>query len=249
MSLPPSRGFATTRWTLVVAASRESAPGAREALSQLCELYWPPLYGFARRRGYSIEDAQDLTQAFFARFLEKRDVQDADRQRGRFRSFLLSSFKHFLANQYDREHARKRGGAHVILSLDLETAEAQYAAEPPDSLTPEALYEQQWARGVLGRAQNALRAELLKAGRERLFEQVKSLLAGEKAEGGQAEIARGLGVTEGALRVIVHRLRRRYRELLRTEILATVSDESDVDDEVRYLISVLTPSRRGAAAS
>ena len=137
----------------------------------------------------------------------------------------------------------------MILSLDLETAEAQYAAEPPDSLTPEALYEQQWARGVLGRAQNALRAELLKAGRERLFEQVKSLLAGEKAEGGQAEIARGLGVTEGALRVIVHRLRRRYRELLRTEILATVSDESDVDDEVRYLISVLTPSRRGAAAS
>ena len=240
MNLLPSRGFATTRWTLVMAASRESAPGAREALSQLCELYWPPLYSYARRHGHSVEEAQDLTQAFFARFLEKRDVQDADPQRGRFRSFLLSSFKHFLANQYDHEHAKKRGGGQVVLSLEIDTAEAQYAAEPPDALTPEALYEQQWARGVLARSQAALRAEVVKSGKEHLFEQVKDLLVGEKPEGGHAEIAKTLGTTEGALRVTIHRLRRRLRELLRTEILATVSDDAEVDDEIRYLIGVLT---------
>src|SRR6516162_2137828 len=160
MTIPPrGRGFATTRWTLVMAARRESAD-ARFALSELCELYWPPIYSYARRRGYSIEEAEDATQGFFTRFLEKRDVEDADPSRGRFRSFLLSSFKHFLANRYDQDRAKKRGGDYVLVSLDVKAAEAQYVAEPADTLTPDALYEQQWARGVLARAHTALRAEL-----------------------------------------------------------------------------------------
>src|SRR6267154_384087 len=164
MNPPPNRGFVTTRWTLVVAASREATPESREALSQLCELYWPPLYGFARRRGYSIEQAQDLTQSFFARFLEKHDVKTADPQRGRFRSFLLGAFKHFLANEYDREQTRKRGGGHVF---------------------------------------------------------------------------RALGTTEGAIKVTVHRLRRRFRHVLRAQITATVSDDAEIDDEIRYLLAAL----------
>ena len=249
MSDPPYGAFATTSWTLVMAASRESASGAQEALSRLCELYWPPLYSYARRRGHSVEEAQDLTQAFFARFLEKRDVQDADPARGRFRSFLLSAFKHFLANQYDREHAKKRGGDHVLLSLEVDTAEAQYMAEPSDTLTPEALYERHWAIGVVGRAQRALRAELRKSGKAQLFEQLEEVLVGDKPESGNAEIAKSLGITEGALRVTVHRLRRRLRELLRTEILATVSDDAEVDKEARYLIEVLTTPHGGPSAA
>ena len=245
MSVPSGRGFATTRWTIVMAAGREASPASREALAQLCELYWPPLYSYARRRGHSPEDAQDLTQGFFARFLEKRDVQDADPRRGRFRSFLLSAFKHFLANRYDHERAKKRGGGQALLSLDADTAEAQYVAEPPDTLTPEALYEQQWARGVVGRAQTALRAEVIKAGKAQLFDQVKDVLVGEKAEGGHTGIAKALGMTDGALRVTIHRLRRRLKELLRHEILATVSDDLEVDDEIRYLIGVLTAHHRG----
>ena len=223
-----------------MAASRASAPGWHEALSQLCELYWPPLYSYARRHGYSVEEAQDLTQAFFARFLEKRDVQAADPQRGRFRSFLLTSFKHFVANEHDRERAKKRGGGQVPIALEVETAEARYAAEPPDTLTPEALFERQWALGVIDRAMAVLRADLVKAGKEATFEHLKGLLIGEKEEGGYAEIARTLGTTEGAIKVTVHRLRRRFRDQLRVEIGATVSDDSEIDDEIRYLIAVLT---------
>ena len=240
MSLPPNRGFTTTRWTLVMAAGREPTSGAREALSQLCELYWPPLYAYARRRGYSVDEAQDLTQAFFARFLEKRDVRAVDPQRGRFRSFLLGSFKHFLANEYDREHAKKRGGGQIFLALEVETAEARYAAEPADTLTPEAIFERQWALGVLDRVLATLGVEAAKSGKEVMFEHVKGVLGGDKAEGGgYADIARALGTTEGAIGVTVHRLRRRFRTLLRAEIMATVSDDSDVDDEIRYLMAVV----------
>ena len=227
-----------------MAASRET-PGSREALSQLCELYWPPLYGYARRRGYTVEEAQDLTQGFFARFLEKRDVAAADPQRGRFRSFLLGAFKHFLANQYDREHAKKRGGDQVPIALDLEAAEARSAFEPLDELTPEALYERQWALGVLDRVFATLRADFVRSGKEATFERLKGFLMGEKEEGGYAEIANTLGTTEGAIRVTVHRLRRRFRDVLRAEIQATVSDDSEVEEEIRYLIAVLTsPSSR-----
>ena len=239
MNFPPNRGFVTTRWTLVVAASREPTPESQEALSQLCELYWPPLYGFARRRGHSIEQAQDLTQSFFARFLEKHDVKAADPQRGRFRSFLLGAFKHFLANEYDREQTRKRGGGHVFIALEVEAAEARYAAEPADTLTPEALFERQWALGVIDRVMDALRADLVKSGKESTFEQLKGLLAGEKEEGGYAAIARTLGTTEGAVKVTVHRLRQKFRDLLRAEIAATVADDAEIEDEIRYLMAIL----------
>src|SRR5688572_10379401 len=147
MSFLPNRGFRTTRWSLVLTAGRDSTPASRAALAELCELYWPPLYSYARRQGHSVEQAQDLTQAFFARLLEKRYVEAADPQRGRFRSFLLASFKHFIANERDREQAQKRGGGQAPLSLEFETAEARYTAEPRDTLTPEALFERQWAAG------------------------------------------------------------------------------------------------------
>jgi len=231
--------FATTRWTMVMKASRASAPGSREALSQLCELYWPPLYGFARRQGYSVEQAQDLTQAFFARFLEKQDVQDADPARGRFRSFLLGSFKHFLANEYDRERAKKRGGDQVKIALEVDAAEARFVAEPADDLTPEALFERQWALGVIDRVMDALRADLMKSGKEATFDELKGLLVGEKEQGGYAAIARTLGTSEGAIKVTVHRLRQKFRERLRAEIAATVADDAEIEDEIRYLMAIL----------
>jgi RNA polymerase sigma factor (sigma-70 family) len=236
---PSFARFLTTRWTMVVAASRDSAPGSREALSQLCERYWQPLYSYARRQGYSVEQAQDLTQAFFARFLEKRDVQDADPGRGKFRSFLLSSFKHFLANEYDRERAKKRGGDQVMIALEVDAAEARYAAEPADELTPEMLFERQWALALIDRVMTTLRADLARSGKEATFDQLKGLLMGEKEEGGYAHIARALGTTEGALKVTVHRLRRKFQNALRAEITATVSDDSEIDEEIRYLIGVL----------
>jgi RNA polymerase sigma factor (sigma-70 family) len=235
-----SRGFATTRWTLVMTAGREAAPGWREALEQLCGLYWSPLYTYARRRGYGVEQAQDLTQAFFTRFLEKHDVQDADRGRGRFRSFLLTAFKHFIANEYDREHARKRGGGQVLIPLQTDDAEARYIAEPVDDLTPEALFERQWALAVMDRAMLGLREDLLKSGKETMFELLKGLLMGEKDEGGYSGIAQALGMSEGALKVTVHRLRRKFRDRVRAEIAATVSDDAEIEEELRYLIAILT---------
>ncbi len=234
------RGFATTRWTLVIKAGRETTPGGRDALAQLCELYWPPLYAYARRRGYSVEQSQDLTQAFFARFLEKHDVQDADERLGRFRSFLLTAFKHFIANEHDREHASKRGGGHVFVPLQLDDAEARYAAEPSDALTPEAIFERQWALGVMDRAMTSLKEELVASGKQAMYERLKGLMLGEKDEGGYAAIAQALGMTEGAVKVTVHRLRRKFRDLVRTQIAGTVSDDAEIEEELRYLTGILT---------
>jgi RNA polymerase sigma-70 factor (ECF subfamily) len=224
----------------VIAAGGESTPKSRAALGELCELYWPPLYAYARRQGNSVEHAQDLTQAFFARLLEKRTVQVADPQRGRFRSFLLTSFKYFVANEHDRERAQKRGAGELPVSLDFEAVEARYAAEPADTLTPEALFERQWARAVLDRVLHTLRAECVKAGKEATFDHVKDLVIGEKNPGGYAAIADALNTTEGAIKVMIHRFRRRYQQLLRAEIASTVSDEAEIDDEIRHLFAVLT---------
>ena len=223
-----------------MAASRESSPGGDEALEELCQRYWPPLYAYARRNGYSVEQAQDLTQAFFARFLEKRAVRAADPARGKFRSFLLTSFKHFVANERDRERAQKRGGGQIPVSLEFEREEARYTAEPREMLTPEALFERQWALGVIDRARTMLAAESARAGKGAAFERLKGYLVGEKEPGGYAEIARSLGVSEGAIKVTVHRLRRRFREFLRAEIAATVSQDSEVDAELKYLMAVLS---------
>lgn len=235
-----NRGFATTRWSLVLAAGREPTTGSRAAFSELCELYWPPVYAFARRQGYQVHEAEDLTQAFFTRLLEKHVVQAADPQRGRFRSFLLASFKNFVANERDREHAQKRGSGQVIVGLDFESAEARYSAEPIDTLTPDAVFERQWALGVLDRVLANLRDECRKAGKADLFEQVRDLLGGDRTPGGYSAIASSLGTTEGAVKVNVHRLRRRYGDLLRAEIEATVADASEIDDEITYLMSAVS---------
>jgi RNA polymerase sigma-70 factor (ECF subfamily) len=232
--------FATTRWSLVLTAGGEATAGSRAALSELCELYWRPVYAFARRQGFDVHEAEDMTQAFFARLLEKHVVQAADPQRGRFRSFLLASFKHFIANERDRARAQKRGSGQVIVGLDVESAEARYSSEPVDTLTPEALFERQWALSVLDRVLAALRDECVKAGKATVFDAVRDLLAGDRNPGGYAALAGSLGTTEGALKVHVHRLRRRYRELLRAEIEGTVSDTSEVDDEIGYLMAVVS---------
>ena len=236
----PNGGFATTRWSLVLAAGRDLTAGSRAAMSELCELYWRPVYAFARRQGHDVDLAEDLTQAFFARLLEKHVVQAADPQRGRFRSFLLASFKHFVANERDRAHAQKRGSGQVIVGLDFESAEARYSAEPADALTPEAVFERQWAISVLDRVLGTLRDECAKAGKSAIFDQVRDLLGGDRSAGGYAAIADSLGTTEGAVKVHVHRLRRRYRDLLRAEIAATVSNESDIDDEIAYLMTTVS---------
>jgi RNA polymerase sigma factor (sigma-70 family) len=245
MSFPPDRrSFTTTRWTLVLAASRTESSGARRALAELCDLYWPPIYGYARRCGYSVEDAQDLTQAFFTRLIEKQYVQAANPLRGRFRSFLLASFKHFLANEYDRRQARKRGGGWQLVALDTGSAEAQYGLAVADAWTPETLFERQWAQGVLDRVWAALRAECVAAGRVDGFDRLQGALTGEK--GRYADVARELATTEGAIKVRVHRLRRRFRELLKQEVGATVDDDGEIDAEIRHLIDVLgrPPSAR-----
>jgi RNA polymerase sigma-70 factor (ECF subfamily) len=221
-------------------AARDETRAGRAALAELCELYWPPLYSYARRQGHSVEDAQDLTQAFFARLLEKHSVEVADPKRGRFRSFLLASFKHFASNERDRDQAKKRGGGQSPIALEFDAAEARYAAEPASSLTPEALFEQQWAKDMLDRVFAILRVECVTVGREAAFDRVKDLLAGERSPGGYARIASTLGTTEGAIKVLVHRLRRRFRDLLREEIRGTVSEDSEIDDEIRHLTSVLS---------
>src|SRR5262245_6075847 len=236
----PNGGFATTRWSLVLAAGRDSTAGSRAAFSELCELYWRPVYAFARRQGHDVDQAEDLTQAFFARLLEKHVVQAADPQRGRFRSFLLASFKHFVANERDRAHAQKRGSGKVMIGLDFELAEARYSAEPVDTLTPEAVFERQWALNILDRVLTTLRDECINAGKADLFDRVRDQLAGDRSPGGYAAIAESLGTTEGAVKVNVHRLRRRCRDLLRAEIEATVSDSSEIDEEIGFLMSTVS---------
>lgn len=237
-SAPDRRAFTTTRWTVVLAAGCEDSANSRAALADLCERYWPPLYSYARRQGHSLDDAQDLTQAFFTRLIEKHYVQDADPLRGRFRSFLLASFKHFLANEWDRGRAQKRGGGWRTVAIDGETAEAHYVAvAAADPVTPEMLFERHWAEGVLARTRAALRAEYEAAGKTDVFQQLEGMLTGEKRL--YADVARELGTTEGAVKVRVHRLRRRFRELLEAEVGATVADDGEVEDEIRHLIAVL----------
>ena len=232
-----ARRFASTRWSLVLAAGRGSAPGARDALGALCEAYWYPVYAYVRRRGHPADDAADLTQAFFARLLEKGDLRAANPERGRFRAFLLASVGHFLSNERDRALAQKRGGGAAVISLDGEAAERRYALEPSHDLTPERVYERRWALELLGRALARLRAGEERSGRGGRFEALKGHLTGEG--GSYAETAVAIGTSESAVKVAVHRLRRRYRELVRAEIAETLDDPSRVDDELGALFAAL----------
>jgi RNA polymerase sigma factor (sigma-70 family) len=230
--------FQTTRWSLVAAAKDPAAPESRQALADLCRVYWYPVYAYVRRRGHDHHAAQDLTQAFFARLLEKNDLAAADRSRGRFRSFLLAACQHFLANRRDYETARKRGGGRAHVPLDFADADGRYSREPAHDDTPERLFDRQWALGLLDRAVAELRAEYEGSGRGKLFDALKECLAGG-AEVPYAELADRLGMTEGAVKVAVHRLRQRYRDRLRAVIADTVAKPEDVDDEIRDLFTAL----------
>jgi RNA polymerase sigma-70 factor (ECF subfamily) len=233
-----ARPFATTRWSLVAVAGQGCSPESREALATLCQIYWYPLYAYARRLA-SAHDAQDLTQAFFAELLEKDYLRAADPQRGKFRSFLLTAFKHFLSRQRERACAQKRGGGRSPLALDFQAGEQRYRLEPADHVTPEMVYERQWALGILEQTLARLRQEMASAGKEKFFECLKGALEGEGTQQSYARIGEELGISEQAVKVAVYRLRRRYQELLRAEIAQTVASPEEIDDELRALFAAV----------
>jgi RNA polymerase sigma-70 factor (ECF subfamily) len=230
------RRFPTTSWTLIVAARQSQSEVSREALETLCARYWYPVYAFLRRKGLNSEEARDGTQDFFTVLLERDYLADVDRERGKFRSFLLASAGHFLANRRDAQRTLKRGGGRSPLRLELEGAEGFYRAEPAHSLTPEALFEYRWARAVVDRSLLRLRDSY--KGDD--FDMLKPFLLGETDRGEGVTVAERLGMSESAFKVAVHRLRKRYREVLRAEIAETVEDPSQVEDEIRYLLTALS---------
>ena len=238
---PAPRGrFMTTRWSLIIAAGGPSGERSTDALATLCEAYWYPAYAFIRRQGNDADAARDLTQEFFTRVLEKHYFRDADPTRGRFRAFLLTSIRHFLSNERDREQALKRGGRMSKLSLDVDTAEGAYQLEGRDDLTPEKLFDARWASVLLDRALARVKQEYLAAGKHQVFEHLHGFLTGDSDDVPYAEAARTLGTSEGAVKVAVHRLRRRFRDALVHEIAETVSDPADIDAEIRHLLQAVT---------
>jgi DNA-directed RNA polymerase specialized sigma24 family protein len=237
--------FVTTHWSLVLAAGERGSVGAEEALAHLCSLYWYPVFAFVRRQGHSTDEAQDLTQGFFTRLIEKGDLAGADRSRGRFRSFLLTACQHFLSNERDRTAALKRGGGHIPVSIDLAAAEGRYERALAHSETPERLYERQWCLTLLAGVLDDLREEYVAVGRERVFDRLKDFLAADEDAGTHADAARDLEMTAAAVKVAVHRLRRRYREGLRERVADTVASSEDIEDEIRYLLKSLARSQGG----
>jgi RNA polymerase sigma factor (sigma-70 family) len=231
----PGDIFATTHWTVVLAAGKRSTPQSDGALEELCRTYWFPLYAYVRRRGYSKEDAEDLVQAFFARFLEKNYLAGLSAERGRFRAFLLASLKHFLANEWDKAQAQKRGGGAAHLSLDWQTADTKFQVAATAEPSPDKAFDREWALALLAKVIERLRAECAADGKAKLFEQLKIFLTAGKGALSHADAAKKLGMDETAVRVAVHRLRKRYRVLLRDEISQTLADESQVDEEMRAL--------------
>jgi RNA polymerase sigma-70 factor (ECF subfamily) len=239
--MPPSTHggrFATTRWSIVAAAGQPAGSKAGDALEILCRTYWYPLYAYVRRKGRSPDDAADLVQGFFASLLERRAVAAADRARGRFRAFLLASLDHYMANEWRRATAQKRGGGSVLVGPDFSDGERRYALEPPHDLTPDRIFERRWALALIDAATSRLRAEYEGRGRADLFDALAGLIGGEGEEA-YAHVAKRLGMTGGAVKVAVHRLRKRCRELLREEVGQTVVDDADVDDELRHLFGAV----------
>lgn len=228
--------FATTHWSVVLAVGAAQTTLAQQALSRLCQSYWYPLYAYVRRRGWNPEDAEDLTQEFFARLLRKESLRHISREGGRFRSFLLKSLNRFLTDEWKRARALKRGAGKVI-SLDLASAESRFRAEPADLHTPEILYDRSWALALLGRTFNRLREEY--TGKGPLFEELKFCLTGERSVIPYAELAGRLKVPESTVKTLVHRLRKRYRELLREEVAHTVNRTEDIEEELRALFRAL----------
>ena len=237
-TLTGASDFPTTRWTLVIAAADPQRKEARSALVSLCENYWYPLYAYLRRRGYPADRAQDLTQDFFIRVLEGRYLDRADPEKGRFRSFLLTSLKFFVADEQDRQRAHRRGGGAVV-SLEFSSGEERYQREPAHDETPERIFERRWALAVLDRVVERLRNEFMQHGRPEHFERLKVFLLGQ-SDAPYAGLAREMNTSEGALKVAIHRLRKRYRELFCQEIADTVANPADVESELRFLAAVLT---------
>lgn len=232
--------FSTTHWSVVLAAGKSSSPEQKQALEVLCERYWFPLYAYLRQRRYDTHQAEDYTQAFFAHILDKHDLQTADPKYGKFRSFLLIRLKSFLSGERDRARARKRGGGRKILSLGFQNAEDQYALEPAEQLSPEKLFEKSWALTVLERTMNRLEKEMAEKNNKALFDHLKIYLTTEKDVIPYGKTAKKLRITEGSVRVAVHRLRRRYRRLLRDEIAQTVAAEDQIDEELGHLFAALS---------
>ena len=232
------RSFATTRWSLILDAADAGSPRQDVALATLCETYWPPVYAFIRRSGKSPDDARDLTQMFFVRVLEKGFFGEADRSRGRFRSFLFSSVRHFLANQHDWAVAHKRGGGAPMLSLEFDDGERRYNLEPADEATPERAYERGWAQAVLDKAMSRVQERYESSGRGDLFARLKPYLTGDEP-GSYAELAAAGGGTPGQLRVAVHRLRQDYGRALRETIGETVARPEEIDEELKHLLEVI----------
>jgi RNA polymerase sigma-70 factor (ECF subfamily) len=233
--------FVSTHWSVVLSARAKDSSRSAAALETLCRTYWYPLYAYLRRQGQPAHDAQDLTQSFFARLLQKDYLQAAAREKGKFRTFLLMSLKRFVANQWDREHALKRGGFAPVVPIDQEVAETRFAAEPSHKLQPDILFDREWARTLLERAMAQLQEEYVASGRAKLFEYVQSGLAREESALPYAAIAARLNLTEPAVKMAVHRLRARYREILRTEIAHTVSAPEEIEEEIRQLFSAFGP--------
>ena len=239
MQTPAQGGrFLTTRWSVVVEAGHGGGSKAADALETLCRTYWYPLYAYVRRKGHDADGAADLVQGFFASLLERRAVATADRDRGRFRAFLLASLDHFLANEWRRATAQKRGGGRVLGGLDFGDGERRYSLEPSHEATPDRVYDRRWALTLIDSAMSRLREEYVARGRGDLFDALSGMIGGD-AEEAYAQVAARVGMSENAIKVAVHRLRKRCRELLREEVGQTVAGEAEVDDELRHLFGAV----------
>lgn len=234
-----SAKFQTTRWSIVLAAAHRSGADSREALSTLCRLYWFPVYAYVRRRGFHHHQAADLAQGFFTSMIEGNTFRNADRERGKFRSYLLGALKHYLSHEWHYANARKRGGGRQLFPLDVDAAEERYATDPSHDLTPEKLYERRWAVTVMEVAMEELRGQFVREGKERFFDLLKEFLTGGSNEAYGAAGA-VLGMEAGTVKVTVHRLRKRYADLLRRQIAQTVHEPEQVEEEIRYLFSAVS---------
>jgi len=231
--------FTTTHWSVVLAAADQESPQAAQALEQLCRTYWYPLYAYVRRQGYTPEDAQDLTQEFFARVLARDYLTRADPNKGKFRSFLLAGIKNLLCDERDKAHRLKRGGGQKVISFDEEVAEGRYRLEGVDEMTPERVFERSWAAALLERAANRLREEYVAAGKVALYEQLTEFRFDASGQRAYAEVAVRLGLSESAVKSAIRRLRQRHHLLVRDEIAQTVANPAEVDEEIRHLLGVV----------
>lgn len=235
-SSKPENHFLTTHWSAVLLAGRQDTPSAHVALEQLCQTYWYPLYAYVRRRGYSAHDAQDLTQSFFVSLMQRQSLSKADPERGRFRSFILTSMNFFLANEWTKTQAQKRGGGQPsAISLDLVSAEGRFDLEPADPMTPDKAFDKEWAAALLEKVLNQLEEEYRRENKADVFKALKETLAGSRDSQPYAQLAANLNMNEGAVKTAVHRLRKRYRHLVESEIANTVASPQDIADEMRHL--------------